>query len=68
MAVCDAPKPPAERVSLSARRLAAARQVMFLVSGTGKRPAVADWQAGAAIPAAAIAPAAGVDILLDFKV
>lgn len=66
LAVFDAPKPPPERVSLSARRLAAAREVIFLVSGTGKQPAVADWQAGAEIPAAAIAPASGVDILLDF--
>jgi 6-phosphogluconolactonase len=68
LAVCDAPKPPAERVSLSARRLAAAHKVIFLVSGAGKRAAVADWQAGATIPAAAIAPDCGVDVLLDFKV
>lgn len=68
MAVCEAPKPPAERVSLSARRLAATRQLIFLVSGTGKRAAVADWQAGVALPAAAIAPVCGVDILLDFVV
>lgn len=66
LAVFDAPKPPPERVSLSARRLAAARQVIFLVSGAGKQAAVADWQAGTAIPAAAIAPASGVDVLLDF--
>ena len=65
LTVFDAPKPPPERVSLSARRLAAAREVIFLVSGTGKQAAVAGWQAGAAIPAAAIAPAAGVDVLLD---
>ncbi len=67
LAVFDAPKPPAERVSLSARRLAAARQVLFIVSGTGKQPAVAEWRAGAAIPAAAIAIASGVDVLLDFQ-
>jgi 6-phosphogluconolactonase len=64
--VFNAPKPPAERVSLSARRLAATREVIFLVSGTGKQSAVAAWRAGTAIPAAAIAPAAGVDILFDF--
>jgi 6-phosphogluconolactonase len=66
LAVFDAPKPPPERVSLSARRLSATRELLFLVSGEGKRQAVADWRAGVAIPAAAIAPAGGVDILLDF--
>jgi 6-phosphogluconolactonase len=66
LAVFDAPKPPPERVSLSARRLSATRELFFLVSGEGKRQAVADWRAGVAIPAAAIAPAHGVDILLDF--
>jgi 6-phosphogluconolactonase len=62
LAVADAPKPPPQRVSLSARRLAAAREVIFVVSGAGKQPALDAWQAGAAIPAAAIAPAGGVDI------
>lgn len=66
LAVFDAPKPPPERVSLSARRLAAAREVVFLVSGAGKREAVTAWRDGHAIPAAAIAPAGGVDILIDF--
>lgn len=66
LAVFDAPKPPPERVSLSARRLAAARAVVFLVSGAGKRKAVAAWRDGQTIPAAAIAPTGGVDILLDF--
>lgn len=66
LAVFDAPKPPPERVSLSARRLSATRELIFLVSGEGKRQAVADWRAGVAIPAAAIAPPDGVDVMLDF--
>mgnify|MGYP001034766451 FL=1 len=65
LAVFDAPKPPPERVSLSAQRLSRADAVMFLVTGAGKRQAVADWRAGLSIPAAAITPADGVDILLD---
>lgn len=65
LAVFDAPKPPPERVSLSARRLSAARAVIFLVSGAGKRQTVADWRAGHPLPAAAIGPAGGVDILHD---
>jgi 6-phosphogluconolactonase len=63
--VHGSPKPPAERVSLSGARLARARQVFFLVTGRAKRDAVAAWRAGALIPAAAIMPSAGVDILLD---
>ncbi len=65
LAVLDAPKPPPERVSLSAARLSRARQVMFVVSGEAKRGAIAAWRRGDSIPAAAVAPPAGVDILLD---
>ncbi|WP_232019082.1 6-phosphogluconolactonase [Sulfuritortus calidifontis] len=65
LAVLDAPKPPPERVSLSARRLNCACVVLFLVAGAGKREAVAAWQGGVFIPAAAIRPACGVDVLLD---
>lgn len=73
IAVYDAPKPPPERVSLSAGRLSRTRQVLFLVSGIGKREALRHWRAGdpAAfptafpnIPAATIQPEAGVDVLL----
>lgn len=63
--VFDAPKPPAERISLSARRLSAARQVLFLATGKGKQAAVVAWRNGVAIPASAIRPQAGVDVLLD---
>ncbi|TAN04847.1 MAG: 6-phosphogluconolactonase [Rhodanobacteraceae bacterium] len=65
LAVFKAPKPPPERVSLSATRLSNAHHVLFLVEGAGKRDAVAAWKRGDAIPAASIAPEAGVDVLLD---
>jgi 6-phosphogluconolactonase len=65
LAVHDAPKPPAERVSLSAFRLGAARQVIFLVTGESKRQAVTDWRNGANIPAAAITPDGGADVYLE---
>jgi 6-phosphogluconolactonase len=68
VAVFNAPKPPRERVSLSASRLSRARHVLFLVSGAGKRHALRRWRAGepafATIPAVAIQPEAGVDVLL----
>ena len=62
LAVQDAPKPPPQRVSLSARRLSEARAVMFLVTGRSKAQAVADWRAGSAIPASSITPVNGVDV------
>jgi 6-phosphogluconolactonase len=65
LAVLDAPKPPPQRVSLSAARLGRARQVIFLVAGESKRWAVSEWRAGKDIPARAIVPAAGVDVLVD---
>ena len=65
LAVLDAPKPPPERVSLSARRLSQAEAVLFLVTGVGKREAVKAWRGGVTLPVAAIRPANGVDVLLD---
>ena len=65
LAVFDAPKPPAQRVSLSARRLSRARAVLFLVTGEAKHDAVTRWRAGADIPAHAIQPQAGVDVLTE---
>ena len=65
LAVFDAPKPPQQRVSLSAARLSRARQVIFLVSGESKRRAMETWRAGEDIPARAIRPAAGVDVLVE---
>ncbi|MGF1547080.1 MAG: 6-phosphogluconolactonase [Thiotrichales bacterium] len=54
IAVFAAPKPPPERVSMSAARLAAAERVIFLVLGANKRIPVAHWRAGDALPAARI--------------
>lgn len=65
LAVLAAPKPPPERVSMSAVRLSRARQVLFLVSGESKRVAVSEWRAGKGIPARAIRPTSGVDILVE---
>lgn len=65
LAVLDSPKPPPQRVSLSAVRLSRSRQIIFLVSGESKRGAVAQWRAGEAIPASAIAAKAGVDVLVE---
>jgi len=65
LAVHQAPKPPADRVSLSAWRLGAARRVWFLVTGADKALAVRKWRGGEGVPAAAIKPAGGVDVWVD---
>lgn len=65
LAVFDAPRPPAQRVSLSAARLSRTRELLFLVEGESKRDAVRQWRVGADIPARAIHPPAGVDVLVE---
>ena len=65
LAVTAAPKPPAQRVTLGAWRLSRSRAVLFLVTGATKRPAVSAWRSGADIPARAIVPESGVDVLAD---
>ena len=65
LAVFDAPKQPQQRVSLSAARLSRARAVVFLVEGESKRDAVMQWHMGADIPARAIHPKIGVEVLVE---
>ena len=65
LAVLDAPKPPPQRVTLSAARLSRARQVVFLISGESKRKAVVQWLNGEVIPAVSIKPLMGVEILVE---
>lgn len=60
--VFDAPKPPAERVTISQNRLNNTHEVLFLVTGAGKQEAVDNWRKGLAIPATLIAPKNGVDV------
>ncbi len=64
LAILDAPKPPPQRVSLSAARLSHARSALFLVEGAGKRDAVQRWRQGDDIPASAIHARAGTDVLV----
>lgn len=65
LAVHDAPKPPPDRISLSAARLADAGQVIYLVDGESKHEAVQRWRAGELLPAASVCPANGVDVLVQ---
>ncbi|MGD9600966.1 MAG: 6-phosphogluconolactonase [Gammaproteobacteria bacterium] len=52
VAVDDAPKPPANRVSLGLRALRATREVLVLASGPDKQSALSAWRAGAPLPIA----------------
>lgn len=61
--VYDAPKPPAERVTLSLAALNAARSIIVIADGPGKRDAIAKWRAGADLPVAHLAP---TDALIVF--
>lgn len=62
--VFAAPKPPADRVTMSQNRLNNTHEVLFLVTGAGKQEAVDNWRNGVKIPAALIAPENGVDVYI----
>ena len=63
--VFNAPKPPPERVSMSAARLSRARRVVFAVTGEGKRMAVNSWRAGNPLPAGAISADNAIEIFCE---
>lgn len=54
LAVHNAPKPPPDRVSLSAARLSRSSRVWFVITGSGKRHALRNWATGEALPIAAV--------------
>lgn len=54
LAVHDAPKPPPERVSLSAARLNRSQRVWFVITGAGKRDALLRWKKGEPLPVSGI--------------
>ena len=54
LAVTGAPKPPPERVSLSAARLKRSAKVWFVITGGNKRHALRQWEACEALPVAAV--------------
>lgn len=65
LAVTRAPKPPAERVSLSASRLSRSQRVWFIVTGAEKREAVARWKSGERLPASSVSGAMETIVWLD---
>ncbi|MCF6280597.1 MAG: 6-phosphogluconolactonase [Candidatus Polarisedimenticolaceae bacterium] len=65
VAVHNAPKPPADRVSLSAAALSNCRQLLFLVTGRGKQQAVAQWRNGKRLPITQIEAIGPSEVLID---
>lgn len=65
MPVHGAPKPPPERVTLSANRLGRSGCVWFIVTGEAKSEALRNWRNGAPIPAASIVPDTAVEVYTD---
>jgi 6-phosphogluconolactonase len=64
-AVYNSPKPPPERVSISAKALSNTQQLIFLITGANKQDIVKAWRAGQALPIATILPENPVDIYID---
>ncbi len=64
-AVHGAPKPPPQRVSLSATTLAQTRDLWVMATGASKAEALQRWRAGEDLPIAKIQPPNGVDVLAD---
>ncbi|RLA17737.1 MAG: 6-phosphogluconolactonase, partial [Gammaproteobacteria bacterium] len=63
-AVHNSPKPPSDRVSISAKALSNTKELIFVVSGD-KKEALTAWQNQEDLPVTHICPACGVDVLLS---
>lgn len=64
LAVSNAPFAPAQRITLSARRLSQTQHLWYLVSGAKKQNALLRWQQGVHLPMTAITPPNGVDVFV----
>ncbi len=53
-AVHNAPKPPSDRISLSASALSNTAELLMLITGAGKKEPLAHWRAGEMLPIATI--------------
>lgn len=63
--VYNSPKPPPERVSISAQALSNTKELIFLITGANKQAAVNEWRSGANLPVATIATKIPFDIYID---
>jgi len=63
--VHNAPKPPPERVTLTAKALTESRNILFLITGATKRDAVTNWLDGVQLPISSIASKTEHQVLID---
>ena len=63
--VHEAPKSPAERVTLSAAMLSQCRHLLFIITGDEKSDAVSRWRSGEALPVSYISALEKAEVLLD---
>ncbi len=66
-AVHNAPKPPPDRITLSAEALGDTRQILLLVTGSSKRPAIQAWCQGEPVPIGRIEGMSPMEVLTDQK-
>jgi 6-phosphogluconolactonase len=64
-AVYNSPKPPPERISISAKALSNTRELIFLITGANKQEAVNLWRSGSDLPVASIVPESPIDVYID---
>lgn len=65
--VLNAPKPPSQRVTLSIAALSQSREIIVLVSGREKRPALRAWQRGKPLPISLLNPLGDLTVIYDRK-
>lgn len=63
--VHNAPKPPPDRVSLSASALSNTLALLLMVTGAAKQEALRQWANGEALPVALLQPKTPIALLLD---
>lgn len=63
--VFEAPKPPAERVSLSVQALSQNKDLLIIVTGTAKHTSISKWKNGENLPVTLIKSQGQTNILLD---
>ena len=63
--IYDSPKPPAQRITLSAKALSQTHTLLFLITGINKKEAYTRWQAGEMLPVTAVSALDTLDVYLD---